>query len=214
MTTLLPSLSHSHHSRNSSSNNSSSNTHLTIYSNRICRLDLRLSFRFLLNTVEARATMQGPTTFLLTSLLSLLSLTASAPADPAPTPATACAVPEIAFATIEKPFTLTALVDKPVSDWFVLLNPPTAQTAQQPYISHTKIAPPVFRLTNGKLTTGGPKNDKFPAGFGPTIAIFPPVLQPLLFGGGESPADFFAGYACDASGKRYRELRTNKRKLS
>lgn len=35
------------------------------------------------------------------------------------------------------------------------------------------------------------------------------ALQPLEFGGGERKGgEFWAGYACDASGKRYLELRT------
>lgn len=160
--------------------------------------------------------MHPPTALFLTSLLALFSPSFSAPQDTAAAPLAprSCVVPAIAFTTIDKPFSLSALVLNPGSIPFAVLLPqPSAQTATQPYISRSKIAPPLFRLTNGNLTTGGANYLKFPGYFGPTIAIFPPVLQPLLFGGGETDhPNFFAGYACDAEGKQYLELRTFERK--
>ncbi|MCJ1264080.1 hypothetical protein MMC22_003951 [Lobaria immixta] len=146
--------------------------------------------------------MHAPSTIFLTSLLAFFSTTVSA--------APSCIVPQIAFETLDKPFTLTAIAPK--SDWWVLLKTPSATKETQPYISHTRIAPPQFRLTGGNLTTVGDNGKKFPAHFGPTIAIFPPVLQPILFGGdSEADSRYFAGYACDSQGKSYLQLRNSER---
>ena len=159
--------------------------------------------------------MHTSSALLLTSLLALFSPIASAPADPSATPGSkGCIVPEIAFISLDKPFTLQALVLKAGSIPFpVQLPQPSVQTATQPYISRTKIAQPLFRLTGGNLTTGGANHKKFPAYFGPKIKIFPPVLDSILFGGGDTNAQqFFAGYACDANNVQYLELRTNERR--
>ncbi|MCJ1464594.1 hypothetical protein MMC07_003207 [Pseudocyphellaria aurata] len=143
--------------------------------------------------------MHVPLSILLSSLLACFStIVAAVPA---------CVVPQIAILTLKKPFTLTALAPK--SSWSVLLPTPSTTNETQPYISHTRIAQPVFRLTEGKLTTVGAKGKTFSAHFGFTIEIFPPVLKPILFGGvGIEPyTGFFAGYACDiASGKTYLRL--------
>ena len=155
--------------------------------------------------------MHAPKTFLIASFLALFSITTAAPAPADDVPGD-CIVPAIAFTTIEEPFSLTALIDKPIDQWWVQLQSPSADRETEPFITRAKIAPSYFRLTNGTLTAGGADHNEFPAYFGPTIAIFPPVLEPLQFGGFASPEDFFAGYACDAKGKIYLELRTNERK--
>jgi hypothetical protein len=94
------------------------------------------------------------------------------------------------------------------------LPPPSATREAQPYISRTRIAQPIFRLTNGRLTTGGDDHEQYPARFGPTILSFPPVLQPVYFGGPSSAAEeFSAGYACDAEGNQYLKLTTTQRKF-
>ena len=142
--------------------------------------------------------MHVPSTILLASLLTLFSTTVSG--------APSCVVPEIAFETLEKPFTLTALAPK--SSWWVLLKTPSRTTETQPFLSHTKIAPPLFRLTEGNLTTVGANGQTFPAHFGPTIEIFPPVLVPIFFGGdSEADTTYYGGYACDSQGKTYLQLR-------
>ena len=142
--------------------------------------------------------MHVPTTVLFASLLALFSTTVSA--------APSCVVPAIAFETLEKPFSLTALA--PESSWWVLLKTPSRTTETQPFLSHTKIVPPLFRLTKGNLTTVGANGETFPAHFGPTIQIFPPVLVPILFGGeDEADSSYFGGYACDSEGKQYLQLR-------
>lgn len=165
--------------------------------------------------------MYGSKALLLSALVALLSVTTAAPAPAANTTEDAslsggCIVPEIAFNTINEPFTLTAVTNKPADALSVILPAFSAKKAGQPFITRTRIAQPLFRLTDGKLTTGGPKYKKFPAYFGPTILIFPPVLQPLLFGGVDTTdttgTEFFAGYTCDAQGKIYLELRTIERK--
>ena len=146
--------------------------------------------------------MHAPSTILLTSLLAVFSSTVAA--------APSCIVPLVLFNTIAKPFTLSAIAPK--STWFVLLPTPSATEETQPYISHTKIAAPVFHLTNGTLTTTGAEGKTYSAHFGPTIAIFPPVLQPIFFGGvDDAYTGFFAGYACDNQGKTYLQLRAGER---
>lgn len=150
--------------------------------------------------------MHASSTILLTSVVALFSTTISA--------VPACVVPQVLFSTLDKPFTLTAT--GPNSVWSVLLPTPSVKKETAPYISHTKIAPPVFRLTGGNLTTVGANGKTFPAHFGFTIDIFPPVLQPIFFGGdNEAYSGFFAGYACDnKSGKTYLQLRAGERELT
>lgn len=156
--------------------------------------------------------MRAPTALLLlTSILALFSSSVSTPTDPAlepRAPPKVCAVPLITFETLEKPFRLDALVPKKGGgSFYVLLPPPSKKTPTQPYISLTKPVPPLFRLTKGILTTGGADYKKFPAYFGATVLIFPPVLQPLFFGSTNHPARFAAEYSCDEEGKLYLELR-------
>lgn len=139
----------------------------------------------------------------LASVLALVSTTVHA--------APSCVVPAIAIETLQKPFTLTALTPK--SSWFVLLKTPSSTEETQPYLSHTKIAPPLFRLTKGKLTTVGADGQTFPAHYGPVIEIFPPPLSPIVFGG-DSVADgnYYGGYSCDEQGKTYLKLFSGLRK--
>lgn len=144
-------------------------------------------------------------------LLLPLSLVVAAPANITST-FTNCVFPDIAINTIDYSFTLRANTfnDNNIP-WPVQLSTPAASKATQPYISRTRIAQPVFRLTNGKLTTGGPTHTRFRAFFGPTIKVFPPELQLLLFGGnGVAFNGFFAGYACDGEGIEYLELKAGR----
>lgn len=148
----------------------------------------------------------------LLALTGLLTLTAAAPASEK---GPECIVPAVYYSTLENPFSLDALV--PASStptqqdsWFILLDPrdPTKKVQSAPVLSHTKIAPPSFRLDNGTLLTvdGG-----FPARLSPTIQIFPPVLQPFVFGGpfpSNSEAKFGAIYSCDSTGRPFLKLVT------
>lgn len=168
------------------------------------------------------------------SLIALAKLVSSAPADatsippPAASASTSnpanCIVPLVIFSTIDKPFTLSALTldDKSSIPWAVLLKSPSNTVETRPFISRTKIAQPLFRLTGGNLTTIGASADEesqkgsvFPAYFGPKIQIFPPVPDPLLFGVFQDPySGFGAGYSCDKDGKAYLELRAGRCFLS
>jgi hypothetical protein len=163
--------------------------------------------------------MHAPNTLFLTSILALLFSTITA--APAPAVPEICVVRPIAFSTIASPFTLSALTltaEDPNNnnniEWPVQLDPPSATRTTEPFISRTKIAQPLFRLTNGNLTTGGTDHDQFAAYFGPTIQIFPPVLQPVQFGGISSASPgFSAVFNCDAEGNTFLELRTFQRKF-
>ncbi|MCJ1264081.1 hypothetical protein MMC22_003952 [Lobaria immixta] len=142
--------------------------------------------------------MHAPSTILLTSIVAFFSTTISA--------APACVVPAEAFVTLFKPFTLTAI--GPRSSWSVLLQTPTATKETQPYISHSKAKPAVFRLTEGKLTTVGAKGQTFAAHFGPSYPVFPPDLDTIYFGGTyDVDLQFYGGFGCDnKSGKTYKKL--------
>ncbi|MCJ1429510.1 hypothetical protein MMC29_007425, partial [Sticta canariensis] len=143
--------------------------------------------------------MHVPSTIFLASLLTLFSTTVSA--------APSCVVPAIAAETLEKPFTLTALAPK--SSWSVLLKTPSRKEETQPFLSHTKIAPPVFRLTKGKLTTVGANGQTFPAHFGPLLPVFPPDLVPIYFGRDyDAETIYYGGYACDSKGETYLQLKS------
>lgn len=156
----------------------------------------------------------------LASIIAVAKLVSSAPADPTSTPSpvansdSSCVVPLVLFTGLDKSFTLSALTPDP-STWPVQLDTPSKTVETQPYISRTKIAQPLFRLTGGNLTTIGRGIDSeenwknaFSAYFGPKIQIFPPVPDPIFFGGpyGEY-SGFQAGYNCDQDGNVYLELR-------
>jgi len=158
------------------------------------------------------------------SLIALANLVSSAPADatgispPASTSTAGCIVPLVFFETLDKPFTLTALTPSSIP-WPVQLNPPSKTVETRPFISRTRIAQPFFRLTGGNLTTiGRATSDSenngtqaFPAYFGPKIAIFPPVPDPLVFGALQvAYSGFGAAYSCDKDGKVYLELRAER----
>ena len=164
------------------------------------------------------------TTTVIAFLLTLAKLVCSASADPTSihppvsTSTASCIVPLVLFTTLNKPFTLSALTPDPIA-WPVQLDPPSKTIETQPFISRTKIAQPLFRLTGGNLTTlgrGTSDSEKiqrniFPAYFGPKIQIFPPVPDPIFFGAQQDPySGFQAGYSCNKDGKAYLELRAGR----
>lgn len=158
--------------------------------------------------------MHAPKTFILTSVLALFSTTSAAPAPAETTTTAGCSALTIVYSTVEKPFALTALPDDSIFSWSVFLRSTSASQVVEPYISLVKLPLPSFRLTNGTLTTGGADSLEFPAFFGPTIDIFPPVLQPLQFGGPSStPAEFYVKPSCDVEDNGYLELRATQRKF-
>lgn len=182
-----------------------------------------------LNSHLAPAFINMHTNTVLASFIALAKLVSSAPADatsiapPASTSTSTstagCIVPLVIFSTIDKPFILSALTLDSIP-WPVQLDPPSKTVETSPFISRTKIAQPLFRLTGGNLTTIGRGNaidnettrqNAFPAYFGPKIQIFPPVPDPLFFGAfGDAYSGFSAGYSCDKDGKIYLELRAGR----
>ncbi|MCJ1345845.1 hypothetical protein MMC31_004054, partial [Peltigera leucophlebia] len=152
---------------------------------------------------------------ILSSLLVVAKLVSSAPADPTSIPAplststASCIVPPVIFTTIDEPFTLSAL-NPGIIPWPVQLDTPSKTVETQLFISRTKIAPRQFRLVEGNLTTigEGGEDGAFSAHFGFKIQIFPPVPDPIYFGGQDDAySGFQAGYTCDQDGKVYLELR-------
>ena len=139
------------------------------------------------------------------SLQAVTRLASAAPQEVYPPAKPLCVVPEIAFFTLAKPFTLTALIDEKSSakqkQWPVQLTPrvPTARDPSRPVLSNTRIAQPEFKLVQGELVYQG-----VAANFQPSIAIFPPPLQSFVWhaDGGKTPAKFTAGYGCDEEGNR------------
>lgn len=123
-----------------------------------------------------------------------------------------CNVPQVSFYTLDQDFSLSVAAGPTFSSqraWYLHLNPfiPTNKKESVPVISLREILPPPFRLTDGKLTTGG-----FAAKGGFTVQPFPPVLEPWFFGGkhaGSAPLKFIADYECDDQGKAYLRLRTD-----
>jgi hypothetical protein len=118
---------------------------------------------------------------------------------------TACEFPFVAFDTLEEPFTLTALSEASGNELSVALLRGSPPPIVQPFIAPIRfgVPPTLFRLTNGRLTTGGPNSDLFPAYYGPVIEIGPLVLEPLLFGGEEEGDTAFAAVnACDVDRNR------------
>ena len=145
----------------------------------------------------------------LASLHALTGLAAPAAESlPEPKPAKPnCVVPAVVFTTLEKKFSLTALIS-PYSyvsrSWPVQVSPrtPSAKTVVEPIISRTKIAQPLFELKDGKLIYEG-----FPAQGQLTILPFPLPLQSFIWGGlGEGSIEFYAVYSCDARGNQILEL--------
>lgn len=149
-------------------------------------------------------------------LLAIISLATSAPtfiptntSSPAPASHPACLTSQVTLTTIEKSFILEALtIDAIQSAWPVQLNSPSDTTETELYISNSKIAQPTFTLKSGRLTTQGVNGKSYPGYLGYSIAIFPPVLQRILFGRGVSDfSDWWAAYTCDSKGIQYLELR-------
>jgi hypothetical protein len=153
---------------------------------------------------------------LLLAFVGLLSSTAAAPgpaSDAEPARPRPCIVPEVFFTSLEKPFTLDALVpgrsnSTHQASWPVQLSPhtPTKKVISVPVISHTRIAQPKFRLVNQTLLS---VNGGFPARRGSTIEPFPLPPQPFEFGGREgveSGEMFGAVYSCDSTGRQILKL--------
>lgn len=157
---------------------------------------------------------------LLNPLLALLALTPSIAAnpvaqsaneviDPIPPPDfSRCNFIQIVRTSIEGAFTLTALSDTlPLQSWPVQLRSPSAKTAQSPFISRTKIAPPLFKLTEGSLNATSSDGASYPGRF---VPIFSSNLQRFLFGGRGEPSDFYWIQKCDATGMPYAELKAGR----
>ncbi len=121
-----------------------------------------------------------------------------------------CAVPLILFTSLEKPFTLSALIPGKSTSTSqasipVRITPfsPTEETFSRPIISLALIVPTTFKLQDEKLIVEG-----FEAELLPTNPIFPPPLQSFVFGGNQptGPVNFSAGYSCDSTGNVFLEL--------
>jgi hypothetical protein len=121
-----------------------------------------------------------------------------------------CFVPLVLFTSLEKPFTLSALIPGQSTSTSqasipVRITPfsPTEETSSRPIISRALIARTVFKLQDEKLIAQG-----FEAELLPINKIFPPPLQGFVFGGKQAtgPANFTAGYACDNTGNAFLEL--------
>ena len=116
-----------------------------------------------------------------------------------------CIVPDIAYSTLPKLFTINVLYDKSV--YYVYLNPGRFDTYNKPLTSSVAVNPPVqFNLTKGVLYTSGH----------PAYAHYvPPPPHPttseeMLFGGSSTTNEqpYYASYDCDAYGKQYLALHT------
>lgn len=133
-----------------------------------------------------------------------------------PQPATeqGCVVPLGIFNTLDKPFTLSALIPDLNSltretTIPVRIDPftPNEKTASKPIISRAKIASTKFTLKDNKLIAAD-----FEASLLPTTKIFPPPPQGFEFSVDTpvAPAKFRASYACDNNGALFLELRDSK----
>lgn len=151
--------------------------------------------------------MLGPQSFLLYAAASMLASTAYAVPPPQRTtpqstrvPEQDCAVPEVGLLGLAKPFTLSTF--SPGFERLPLSLPAThSKYGDQPFITTPDAkSKALFRLKNGKLTTGGPNQDKYSAYFGPVPPEFPPYLAPLLFGDQDDGTHFTGGYACGPNG--------------
>ena len=142
---------------------------------------------------------------------------------PKPTPSitpdfSRCNFIQIIRSSIEGPFTLTALSDTlPLQSWPVFLRAPSAKKAQSPYISQTKIRPPLFALNEGSLNnTVGLDGASFPGRFETSYSYAANALERFLFGGkvGGYEIDESSGFywiqTCDALGNPYQELKAGR----
>ena len=134
------------------------------------------------------------------SLHAVAGLASAAPQDAGQPASAGCAIPEVAFVGLPKPFTLTALIDEKSSakqkQWPVQLTPRVLmeQKSSRPVLSNTRIAQPEFKLVGGKLVYEG-----IAATFQNSIATFPPPLQSFVWyvNSAKQPGRFIAGYGCD-----------------
>ena len=121
-----------------------------------------------------------------------------------------CLVPAIALSGLAATFTLGAFVSG--DDVYPLSLPKHSKYGDQPFITTTAVKSPArFRLTDGKLTTGGPNADKYSAYFGPVEPVFPNPPAPLLFGDVDDGTRFYGGYTCGPSGGVVLALNTTPR---
>ena len=140
----------------------------------------------------------------------LLSTAVAVPQPAAGPPPPSCIVPQVIFESLDKPFTLAALVPGPSPSTSqrsipARLDPsiPTKSTASSLIISNARIASTQFQLKDKKLIAAG-----FRARLLPTTLQFPPPLQGFVFGGNTptSPLNFSASYDCDSTGQIYLRL--------
>lgn len=171
-------------------------------------------FQFIRPTIPQNMPFSNTSFF--TSLLAIISLATSAPtftptntSSPAPASHAACLTSQVTLVTVEESFTLQALTDNAVQrNWPVQIQPPSDTAETELYISNSRIPQPTFTLKNGKLNTQGANGKSFAGYLGLTISTFPPVLQSIFFGSGNTDfSDWWAAYTCDVAGKQYLELR-------
>lgn len=171
------------------------------------------------------AKMLGAQSFLLYALAGLSATTAhvlprenrahpSPKASPAVVPSqTDCIVPDIGLAGLEAPFTLSTFVEG-FETYPLSLPAKHSPYGDQPFITTpASKSKALFRLKDGKLTTGGPNHDQYSAYFGPVEPIFPNPPAPLLFGDVDDGLRFNGGYACGPGGGLVLVLNTYPRKL-
>ena len=167
--------------------------------------------------------MLGPKSFL--SALACLSITEALalPKQPSPVPSPDpigdCIAPAIALNTVVGPFTLAAIESGSGFETYPLQLPTSrSKHGDQPFITTPEVdrsKRALFRLTNGKLTTGGPNSDKYQAYFGPVPPISPSPPSPLLFSKkGSDFTGFYASYACVSGGATVLVLNAGTRKLT
>lgn len=167
--------------------------------------------------------MLGTQSFLLYALAGLSVATSHAlpregkaqpPAKPKPVvvPSQAdCIVPAIGLTGLFAPFTLSTFVEG-FETYPLSLPAKHSKYGDQPFITTPALkSKALFRLKDGKLTTGGPNHDKYTAYFGPIPPVFPPYLTPLLFGEEDDGTRFNGGYACGPGGGLVLTLSTTPR---
>ena len=120
--------------------------------------------------------------------------------DPGVVPSQDCVVPEIAILGLVADFTLSAFASGFFETYPLSLPAKHSKYGDQPFITTPAAkSKATFRLTDGKLTTGGPNHDKYTAYFGPVPPEYPPYYAPLLFGDEDQGTRFTAAYTCGPS---------------
>lgn len=130
-------------------------------------------------------------------------------------PARGCRGPARSLDSLYTSFTLSTITDKDPIPWTVVISESRGENGYQPGITREVILEPTFQpefhITNGKLSMG-PASDNLTAYFGPSPAVWPPVLVALCFDDVKYEDQFFATYSCDVSGVSYLELRSFQRR--